>query len=404
MFKDWVITVSFGELILKGRNRQRFVNQAEDQIDRAVRKLPIKKSYSELGMYFLEVDQAYVDQAIKEIQKVFGIVYITPTLRVEKTEEAINQAAYYLMEEKIRTLAGGDKEKKQVSFKVEGKRADKTFPLNSIEIGQVIGGNIHDYFHRPGQDQVDLIVDVHNPDIKVWVDIRDQAYVYLDRYSGLGGLPWGSSGKGLLLLSGGIDSPAAGFQVARRGMELGGVHFHAYPFTSERAKDKAYRLAEKMSEYVGPMKLFMVNLAKTYTAINQHCKNKNTTLLSRRMMMRISDQISDQYGYDALITGESLGQVASQTIQGIHVVNEAAFRPILRPFIATDKTDIVDIARKIDTYDISIEPYEDSCSIFAPSSPNTKPSLGEILREEENLPIEDLLEEAMESLEIIDID
>ena len=421
MKRDWVITVSFGELILKGKNRQRFVNEAEKQIRKSLADLPVKGTYSELGMYFVEVDEADLDRAIRQIRKVFGIVYITPTLRVDKTEEAITEAAIFLMGRKLEEIAGRDRRASMLTFKVEGKRVDKSFPLNSLEIAREIGGNLLDHFDGDqGQEEQPaskteegdgsivrlphLKVDVHRPDCRLWVDIRDRAYVYLDRVHGLGGLPWGSGGRGLLLLSGGIDSPAAGFEMARRGLALGAVHFHAYPFTSERAQDKAIRLAKKMSEYVGPMRVYLVNLVDSYTTIQENCRPRNTTILSRRMMMRIADRICDDYHYDALITGESLGQVASQTIQGIQAVNEAADHVILRPFVATDKTDIIDIAKMIDTYEISIEPHQDCCSIFAPTQPNTKPRLHDILEEEKNLDIPALLDKAIAGVEIIDIE
>lgn len=398
MEKNWVVTASYGELILKGKNRMRFVNDAERQIKKLIREIPVKKTYAQMGMFFIEVDEAYVNETVKQLQKVFGVIYVTPTLKVNKTLDDIAEACNFLVESKLMQLKGGEPYRNQFTFKVEGKRSDKSFPLNSLELSMEMGGRILDA-------QGDKIkVDVHKPDFRVHIDIRDSAHIYVDRYQGLGGLPWGSGGKGLLLLSGGIDSPAAGFEMARRGLEIGGVHFHAYPFTSERAQDKAIRLAKEMSDYVGSMKIFLVNIIDTYQAITKNCHKKNTTILSRRMMMRISDIIADKYGYDALITGESLGQVASQTIHGINVVNNAAKYPILRPFIATDKTRIIEIARKIGTYETSIEPHEDCCSIFAPDRPNTKPRLYDIEEEETKLDIDGLIQKALDSLKIIEID
>lgn len=245
-----------------------------------------------------------------------------------------------------------------------------------------------------------LAVDVRHPQIMLAVELREDAFVSVDRYEGVGGLPAGSGGRGLLLLSGGIDSPVAGYEMARRGLALGAVHFHSYPFTSERAQDKAKRLKTQLERSVGPMRLYMINLVKIYTAIAQNCQKKNTTILSRRMMMRIGDRLCERFGYDALLTGESLGQVASQTVQGIHAVNNAAFHPILRPLIATDKTDIISVARSIGTYDLSIEPYDDCCSLFAPEHPNTRPSLQQILEDERHLDVETLVKEALETLEI----
>lgn len=404
--RDWVVTVSFGELILKGRNRQIFVKNAEKQIKKAVGDIPTIGTYSELGMFFIEVKEAYVQATVEAVQKVFGIVYVTPTLRVAQDMEVVKEAAIQAMADKLRQIREAEPDKQVVTFKVEGKRADKTFPLNSMEVARQIGGDVLEGINTAefaSSDLPQLKVDVHNPDIRLWVDIRDQAYIYLDRYSGLGGLPWGSGGRALLLLSGGIDSPVAGFSMARRGLELGAIHFHSYPFTSERAQDKAVRLAQQMSVYCGPMKLFMVNLIDSYTAINKNCKAKNTTVLSRRMMMRIAERISAEYDYGAFITGESLGQVASQTLQGLQVVDEVASRIVLRPLIAMDKTDIIRIANDIDTYETSIEPYDDCCSIFAPDHPNTNPKSADLEEDEAALDIEALVAKAMESVELIEI-
>ncbi len=403
MTKHWVVTVSFGELILKGRNRHIFVKNAEKQIKKAIKDFDIKKTYSELGMYFIELGEDQVAGVVEAVQKVFGIVYVTPTLRVAQDLEVVKETAIEMMKGKLREIKEADPSKKTVTFKVEGKRADKTFPLNSMEVARQIGGDVLEGV--AGEEMLpELKVDVHNPEIRLWVDIRDQAYIYMDRYPGLGGLPWGSGGKALLLLSGGIDSPVAGFNMARRGLELGAIHFHSYPFTSERAQDKAVRLAKKMSVYCGPMKLFMVNLIDSYTAINKSCRAKNTTVLSRRMMMRIAERISETYEYAAFITGESLGQVASQTLQGLQVVDEVAKKIVLRPLIAMDKTDIIRIADDIDTYETSIEPYDDCCSIFAPDHPNTNPKSKDLEEDEKALDIEDLVKKALASVEIIEIE
>lgn len=395
MKKDWVVAVSFGELILKGKNRSRFIKNAVDHIDLATRDLPIRERFFDCGKYFLGVEEKDLDLAMKGVQKVFGLVYITPSLRVDREKEDIFQAAKILTMEKLEKLRKENPEKEKFTFKVRTKRGDKSYPHPSPEVSAWLGGELLDAFS-------DLAVDVHNPDFTLHVEIRTKAFVYIDRVKGMGGLPWGSSGRGLLLLSGGIDSPAAGFAIARRGMAIGAVHFHAYPYTSERAKDKALRLAAQMTKSVGPMRVYMVNILDTYLACKEKCQPRNTTLLSRRMMMRIADLLCDRYHYDAMITGESLGQVASQTIQSISVINNAAKHPILRPFIAEDKNQIIEISRRIGTYDLSILPYEDSCSIFAPDQPNTKPKLEHILEDEKKLDLPDLIEKALSSLTIID--
>ncbi|MDY6146654.1 MAG: tRNA uracil 4-sulfurtransferase ThiI [Peptoniphilaceae bacterium] len=395
MENTWVIAVSFGELILKGKNRGRFIANAERHIRAAVKEIPVIRTFFQQGKYFVEIPEEHVDEAVQKIRKVFGIIYVTPSLKIQREKREIVEAAALLLRRKVDQWKRENGE--MPTFKVRAKRSDKSFPMTSPEIAADIGGELEEMFS-------DAEVDVRNPDITVLVEIREDAFVSIDRWKGLGGLPGGSGGRGLLLLSGGIDSPAAGFAMARRGLALGAIHFHSYPFTSERAKDKAVRLAKKLVPFVGPMQIYMINLTDTYTSISRHAHKKNTTVLSRRMMMRIAEHICDQYDYDALITGESLGQVASQTIQGIHCVNAVATRPILRPFIASDKTEIIRIAREIDTYDISIEPYDDCCSFFAPAQPNTKPRLTDMEKEEEGLDIEDLMKKALASMEIISIE
>lgn len=395
MHSDWVVSVSFGELMLKGRNRSHFVNNAVRHVMLAVKQIPVKRTYFQIGKFFLEVEEEDLDRTVAQVRKAFGLAYVTPARKVAPYMASISAVAKEMAEEKMQRIQA-ETGKEIVSFKVATKRADKNFPMKSPEISAQLGGDLLEAFPA-------LSVDVHDPDFILHVDIRDDAFVYTDQVEGMGGLPWGSGGKGLLLLSGGIDSPVAGFEIARRGMALGAIHFHSYPFTSERAQDKALRLAEKMTESVGPVKVFMVNLLDTYKAVREECSTRNTTVLSRRMMMRIGEALADRYSYDCFITGESLGQVASQTIQGITVVNDAASRPILRPLIARDKNDIIRVARDLGTYEISIEPYDDCCSIFAPDSPNTKPKLEDILEEEKRLDISALIDRAMESLEIIDL-
>lgn len=390
MHKDWVISVSFGELMLKGKNRSFFVNNAVQHIMLNMRQLPVTQTYFQMGKFFLELPEEAVEEGVRQLQKVFGLAYITPSRRCERNFESICALALEMMEERLEVLSKSDQ---PLTFKVEAKRADKAYPLTTPELCVRLGGILLDRFPA-------LSVDVHEPTIRLHVDVRNDAFLFLDRFPGLGGLPGGSGGRGLLLLSGGIDSPVAGYAMARRGLALGGLHFHSYPYTSERAQDKAIRLAEKMGESTGPLPLYLVNLRTTYEAIHAHCDSRYTTLLSRRMMMRIAEALADRFSYDCFITGESLGQVASQTIQGISVVNAAAQRPILRPLIASDKNDIIAQARAIGTYDISIEPYDDCCSIFAPDAPNTRPKLSDVLMEEAKLDTRSLLEEALDQLEV----
>lgn len=396
MSKIWAVSVSYGELILKGKNRCAFIRNAERQMRKALREVDVLDAYSELGKRFVEVDEKDLEHTVAQLKKVFGLVYVTPSVKTEAELQAVAEQAEWLVARKLDSLKREQPQKETFTFKVVTKRSNKAFPMNSTAFSQALGGLLLDRCPH-------LAVDLHAPDFYVHVELRSHAFVFIDREKGMGGLPWGSAGRGLLLLSGGIDSPVAGFEIAKRGLALGAVHFHSYPFTSERAQDKTVRLAQQMSAYTGPMNLYMVNLREVYTAINQHCRARNTTVLSRRMMMRICDAIADSYDYDAFVTGESLGQVASQTLQGISVVDKAAQRAVLRPLIATDKVDIIESARMIGTYEISIEPFDDCCSIFAPTRPNTKPRAYDMENEELALDIPALIEQAMSTLETIKI-
>lgn len=391
---EWVVSVSYGELILKGKNRGSFIAAVKRHLHHALKGIPVKEELEQFGKLFYVVDEADVERTIAACRRVFGLLFVTPSLRVPCEADAIRNACHFLVQRKLDAHSNKNSAE-PLTFKAKVKRSNKAFPLTSPEMARQVGDWMLSDFSA-------LSVDVHHPELVLSVEIRDDAFVSVDRYSGQGGLPAGSGGRGLLLLSGGIDSPVAGYEMARRGLALGAVHFHSYPFTSERAQEKATRLMEQLERSVGPMRLYRINLVKIYTAIARNCNKKNTTVLSRRMMMRIADRLSERFGYDAMITGESLGQVASQTIQGIHVVNNAAFRPILRPLIAMDKTQIISIARDLGTYDISIEPFDDCCSLFAPDHPNTRPTLGQIAHDEEKLDIDALVEEAMDTLEIVD--
>lgn len=386
---EWMISVSFGEIFLKGKNRHMFYRTAIDNIRRNIRHIPHGNFYNESSKLYIEADPKDFNKLKDNILKVFGIAYVSYVVKTEKNIDSIYEAVKEDLDKHFVD--------KNYTFKVETTRTDKTFKLKSPELNSKIGGYIL-------RDYDNFKVDVHNPDFKVFIDIKSNAYVYSKRFRGLGGLPIGSSGKGLLLLSGGIDSPVAGFMVAKRGMKVDSIHFHSYPFTSKRAHQKAVELGEILSSYTGKMRIFSINLADIYQAINKNCDRKETTVLSRRFMMRIAAKISEKYGYDALITGESLGQVASQTINSISVINEASSYPILRPLIALDKRDIIDMSEKIGAYEKSIEPYDDCCSIFAPSNPVTKPKLHFIKKSEEKLDIEALEDKAIEAMEIIEID
>lgn len=383
-----LISVSFGELFLKGANRKQFYNNALSHIFKNIKSIGYDKYYTESAKLYIEADEENFEAIIEQLQKVFGIAYIDIVYRTEKNEEDIFEA----IKKSIIDAYGED----ELTFKVQTKRVDKSFKYQSPEFNMLMGDKILDEFPN-------LKVDIHNPDFKVFIDIKNNAYIYSKRYAGLGGLPIGSSGNGLLMLSGGIDSPVAGYLMAKRGMKVNALHFHSYPYTSLKAKQKAIDLAEIMSDYTGPMNLFMVNLSEIYKAIATNCDRRETTILSRRFMVRIAEKLSEKYEYKALITGDSLGQVASQTLESLSVVEEATSLPLLRPLIAMDKKDIVDLSKDIGSYEKSIEPFDDCCSIFAPDNPLTKPKLHYIKMSEEKLDIDKLVDEALDTIEIIRI-
>ncbi len=346
--------------------------------------------YKEQGKLYIEAQEDDFDLIINRLRKVFGLVYISPCIRVDKDMIRIEEASIKIMEEKLsKDLVN--------TFKVKTNRVDKSFPMKSPEISRKIGAIILNKFNQ-------LKVDVHNPEIYLYIDIKDNCYIYIDRIEGYGGLPVGTNGKGLLLLSGGIDSPVAGFMMAKRGVQISGIHFHSYPFTSERAEEKVKNLAEILSLYTGPIKLYSVNILEIQKELNAKCPGDEMTILSRRFMMRIAEKIAKKSGIDALITGENLGQVASQTIKGISVINAAVNMPILRPLIGFDKVDIIDIAKEIETYETSILPYEDCCTLFLPKHPVTRPRLEDIERSEESIDIEVLVSNAIEGMEVYNID
>ena len=283
------------------------------------------------------------------------------------------------------------------TFKVEAKRADKNFPVKSPDIARQVGGAVL-------KGCKVLKVDVHNPDIHLYVDVRrDKTYIYQQKIKGFGGLPLGTNGKGLVLLSGGIDSPVAAWMMAKRGMMIEAIHFHSYPYTSERAREKVEDLASQIAIYCSRFKMHIVNLLPIQEQIVQNCPEDETTILVRRFMMKIAEKVAEKKGCNMLITGESLGQVASQTAESLVCTDNAVALPVMRPLIAMDKVDIMDIAKDIETYEISIQPYEDCCTVFLPKHPVTKPKLEKILQSESLLDVDKLVNDAVESVETIDI-
>lgn len=385
-----LLSVSFGELFLKGKNRNKFFKTVIDNIKRNIKEIGYEDMYLESSKLYIKADKKDFDNLIKEIKKVFGIIYISEIKRCDKSIESIEKALKEILDKM---------DIKNKTFKVITNRVDKSFDIKSPEFSQMMGGFILKNYAKENN----LKVDVHNPDFKVFIDIKKYAYVYANRHEGMGGLPLGSSGNGLLLLSGGIDSPVAGFMMAKRGMRINCLHFHSYPFTSKRALQKAIDLGKILSQYTGKMRIYSVNMAEIYKEINKNCHRNQTTILSRRFMMRIGEKISEKNNYHALITGESLGQVASQTVESMAVIEDATKLPIFKPLVALDKTEIIDRALFIGSYEKSIEPFDDCCSIFAPSNPITKPKLKYIKESESKLNIEELEDKAIENMEIFDI-
>lgn len=374
-----LLVKSSSEITLKGLNRRQFEEGLLREIKRRIgREYKIDK---ESGRFFIH---GYSDEMIKELQKVFGIMRVAVADIVDKDIEAIGMAAV----EQVNMINGIK------TFKIESKRADKRFPISSMEISRQIGGYV--LKSVPG-----IKVDVHNPDAVVSIEIRDKAYVYAKEYEGVGGMPYKSAGKGMLLLSGGIDSPVAGFMMAKRGLELSCVYYHSHPYTSERAKEKVVELARKLSEYTGPIKLYVIPFTHIQMDIIEKCREDELTIIMRRFMMKLAELAASKEGAKALVTGESLGQVASQTLESIFVTNSELELPVFRPLIGMDKIDIMDISRKIGTYDTSILPYEDCCTIFVPKHPKTRPRLEEIKKSEEILDMEGLMKEALENAEIL---
>lgn len=381
-----VMALSLGELVLKGKNRYKFVNKLISTIKRNLRNIDHGKIYQNMGKVYVEVVTDNEEKMINRLKHVFGIVYIAPCYVVETDKEKIEEAVIKIVDETLK------KNPSYKTFKVKTNRGDKSFPLNSMEISAKIGGIILKNF--------DLKVDVHEPDFFVYCDLKKDTYIYVDKIKAHGGLPSGTNGRGLLLLSGGIDSPVAGFLMAKRGVLVDCLHFHSYPFTSERGEEKVKKLAEDISNFSGELTFYSVNILDIQKEININCPEDEMTIISRRFMMRIADKIARDNGYDCIITGENLGQVASQTIDGLKVTNDITDKLVFRPLIGMDKVNIIDIAKDIDTYETSILPFEDCCTVFLPKHPLLTPSVEGIEKSEEPLDCESLVEDAISKMKI----
>ena len=385
-----IILLKYGEISLKGLNRPMFEKQLLANVAKALAplgKFSIRKSQSTVYVEPLG-DDIDMQAATERLSKVFGIVNICPAAKCQKTIEDIERTT-------LECLSQIDLNGK--TFKVEAKREDKQFPMNSPQLCRHMGAVIL-------KNTEGLSVDVHNPDILVQIEIRKEAFIFTQKVSGAGGMPVGTAGRAAFLLSGGIDSPVAGWMISKRGVVLDAVHFHSHPYTSDRAKEKVIELAKIMTQYTGPIRLHIVPFTDIQLDIIDKCPKNYLTIIMRRLMMRIAEKIARESGAMALITGESIGQVASQTMESLVVTDNAVDMPVFRPCIGMDKEEIVTISKKIDTYETSILPYEDCCTIFVPKHPKTKPSIAEIQEAEKLLTDpEGMMEKAIQNREIIDL-
>jgi thiamine biosynthesis protein ThiI len=385
--------IKYSEIGIKGKNRYVFEDALVREMERALSKVDGSFEVSkEMGRIYVNMDGEYdFDGAVDALKHVFGIAGICPVVIVENTdtENLAREVVKYVGE------VYPDKNR---SFKVCARRAKKSYPMDSMELNAFLGGEILDAYPE-------MKVDVHSPEIYLTVEVRDRIYIYSETIPGAGGMPTGTAGKAMLLLSGGIDSPVAGYMISRRGVTIDAVYFHAPPYTSERAKDKVVDLAKKVSKYCGRINLRVVNFTEIQLAIYDHCPHDELTIIMRRYMMKIAERFANESGCHALITGESIGQVASQTMQSLMCTNEVCGIPVFRPLIAFDKQDIISIAQKIDTYETSVLPYEDCCTIFVAKHPVTKPDINRIKKSEKKLEgiVEGMLEKAVETAQLIEI-
>ena len=386
-----IILIKLGEIVLKGLNRRNFEDSLMRNLKRRLAK--IGEFHVQIAQSTISVTPVHDDTDMDEVEdcvsKVFGIAAFARACVTEKDLDKIKQAAGEYLADTFDTPK---------TFKVEAKRSDKKFPYKSPEICDEVGGYILERFP-------DISVDVHEPDVTVTVEIRDfGAYIRAGLIRGAGGIPVGTGGKACVLISGGIDSPVASYMMAKRGLELTAVHFASPPYTSIRAEEKVVELLERVAKYSGRIKMFTVPFTEIQEQIREKCKEDYFTIIMRRFMMEIAEEIARRNGCHALITGESLGQVASQTLKAIECTDNACDMPVFRPLIGMDKEEIISISRKIDTFEVSIQPYEDCCTVFTPKHPKTKPVLAEVIREQNKLNCKELVEKAVEGVKLTTID
>ena len=376
-----LLLVRYQEIFLKGLNRSFFENMLLKNIKRAISKYgKMKISCNQSRIFIVPQDDDYdYLSVINQLTRVFGIASVSPVYEVETNLEVIFNSSIEIMK---------DVSKKAKTFKVETKRAKKDFPYKSPQISSDLGAKILNNIEG-------LTGDVHNPDVVFNVEIRDKTYLFWEVIKGPGGLPVGTNGRATLLLSGGIDSPVAGYMIGKRGVKIDAVHFYSYPYTSERAKEKVIKLAQILKNYCIDINLYIVSFTDIQLEIRDKCPHEYLTIIMRRVMMKISEKIAEKAGSMALITGESIGQVASQTMESLFVTDNAVDMPVFRPLIGMDKYEVIDIAKKIDTFETSILPYEDCCTVFVAKHPKTKPTLSETLELEKALNIEEMVLKAV---------
>lgn len=385
-----IILLKLGEIVLKGLNRKSFEQKLMGNIRRRLAPLGNFRVYCLQSTMYVEGEEgADMDAAFEAMRQVFGVISLSRAAPCEKNKEAIAKLAIeYLREE----MEGAK------SFKVESKRSDKAFPMTSIELSQYVGGELADAYP-------DTQVDVHDPELTVHIEVRDlAAYVHAAPVPGAGGMPVGSNGVAVTLLSGGIDSPVSSYMIAKRGVRLIPVHFFSFPYTSQQAKDKVVELAQLLTAYCGRMTMEVVPFTHIQEEIRDKCPEEYFTLIMRRFMMRIAQHIAEANGAKAIVTGENLGQVASQTMEAMASTQAVIHLPVLQPLIGMDKEEIITIARKIGTFDTSILPYEDCCTVFTPRHPRTRPTLDEVEIAESALDVETLVQEAIQGIERIHLD
>jgi thiamine biosynthesis protein ThiI len=390
MFKAFLI--KYAEIGLKGKNRFLFENALRDRIQEALNPLGNFAVSREQGRIFVECPEGYdYEETVEAVQKVFGISSICPVVVLDSSD-------WDDLTRGVGDYVEASYPDRHITFKVEAKRADKNYPRTSPEICADMGAYLLKRFPE-------MKVDVHEPDVRFTVEVRTKSYVYSINLPGLGGMPVGTNGKAMLLLSGGIDSPVAGYMIAKRGVSMAATYFHAPPYTSERAKQKVVDLAEKIAKYTGEMKLYVVNFTDIQLYIYDQCPHEQLTIIMRRYMMKIAEKLAEKEGCLGLVTGESIGQVASQTMHSLAATNEVCTMPVYRPLIAFDKQDIVEIAEKIDTFETSIQPFEDCCTIFVAKHPVTKPNIKTIQHSERNLEekIDAMVETAINTAECITV-